>query len=271
MNALLSLFKKKEKQSAVAFSKPTPVAKSFFSKASGDDLPHVDSPATSGGGFDWVNTGVNPEHLRHIFEADNHAIKAVSALVSHVDDMGEQARRIAFVSSESGLEASAMALALGRKLSESTMRVIALDMALNAPTLSKLCGDKALGISDILGEKASFADSILGDSQSKLNILATGQSALTLESMLGHRRMPLMFEAVSRSYDRVLLDFGTLNSRFYADRITQLATFVVIVGLGNAKHQAMIDLYSRYKSEGTIEIAVMMADATIDNKVRQAA
>jgi Mrp family chromosome partitioning ATPase len=182
--------------------------------------------------------------------------------------MGEQARRIAFVSSESGLEASAMTIALGRKLSESSMRVIALDLALNSPTLSKLCGEKALGISDILSEKASFADVILGDTQSKLNIIATGQSPLTLEAMLGHRRMPLMFEAISLSYDRVLLDFGTLNSRFYADRIGQLATFVVIVGLGNAKHQAMIDLYSRYKAEGAIEIAVMMADATMDSKIK---
>jgi Mrp family chromosome partitioning ATPase len=166
------------------------------------------------------------------------------------------------VSSESGIEASAITLSLGRKLSDSAMRVIAIDMALTKPTLSQIVDEKSIGLTDMLVKGTSFAEAIQGDEQSRLNIISAGTCALTLESMFTHRRMDLTFEAVTRSYDRVIMDFGALNSRYYADKISQLATYVIVVGLGDAKHQQLVDLYARYRE--TVDLCVMMADATMN-------
>jgi Mrp family chromosome partitioning ATPase len=250
MRSLLSLFNRTKSDNVLAFQKPV---KADFASASNAER-----------GFEWVKTSDDPRHMRRMFEADIGAISSVSRLVDHINEQGEGARRIAFVSSESGMEASAISIALGRKMAIDPLRVVALDMAISNPFLSKLVSTEAIGLCDVLRGENSIAESILGDDRSNLNIIPVGMTRMTLEAVFNNEHLPDVLEAVSLAYDRILLDFGAANSRFYADKIAAIATFVVVVGRGDDKHRRLIELYKRY--DKTLDMAIILADAVVEER-----
>jgi Mrp family chromosome partitioning ATPase len=215
--------------------------------------------------MEWESVGKQSRHMRDIFEDEFQALKSISMLSSAVSEAGDEARRIAFVSSEGGMAASAMTISLGRLLSYTNMRVAALDFAINEPFLSQLLDEEAFGLTNAINEDCAMSDALYGDDKSTLNLIPVGTRRMTIEALLSNRALLPILEALDLAYDRLLLDFGAMNSRFHADKIASFAPYIIIIGNGDDKHRKMIDQYRRYSDK--CEIAVMMADAPHEERL----
>lgn len=215
--------------------------------------------------IEWEAVGKQSRHLRSVFEDEFQALKSISMLSSAVSEAGETAKHIAFVSSEGGIVASAVAISLGRLLSYTNMRVAALDFAVNEPFLSQLVSEEAYGLTNSLYDDCSISDIIYGDNKSTLNIIPIGSRRVTIEALLSNRALLPILEALGLAYDRLLFDFGAMNSRFHADKIASFASYIIIIGEGDDKHRKMIDQYSRYNDK--CEIVVMMADSAHEERL----
>jgi Mrp family chromosome partitioning ATPase len=241
----------------------SPLLNHFVGGEPYENSPSIAENGIKAGNYNWVATSNDKEAIRRLFVAENGALTSVAALSFRINQLGENARRVAFLSADNGMEAASMAVMIGRHMAKESLRIACVDMAVTQPSISRLLDEENLGLNDLLTNQAEFLEIIYGDDKSTLNIIPCGKARLTAEALFAAHNLNYVLDALTCSYDRIVMDFGALNSRFFADKIASVATTVVIVGSGNIRHQNLIDLYTKYTHSERIELMVIMADATL--------
>jgi Mrp family chromosome partitioning ATPase len=101
-------------------------------------------------------------------------------------------------------------MALARALAAKG-RTVLVDLALNSPNLTAIaCDANAPGLGDLVHGAASFGQIITRDRYSPVHLVTAGRGQIDRDAILGSPRLAIVMEALSRSYDHVVLDGGAL-------------------------------------------------------------
>ncbi|WP_121644294.1 GumC family protein [Notoacmeibacter ruber] len=120
------------------------------------------------------------------------------------------ASRVVFVSPE-GDDAAAVAIAVSRTLADAGLRAILVDLTESAAASTPLLdGEDALGIMDVLADKATLSRAVRGDRYSALSVLPFGQAA-PAEAAKQIDRLPEVLEALEDVFDMVLIEAGAAD------------------------------------------------------------
>jgi MinD-like ATPase involved in chromosome partitioning or flagellar assembly len=130
-----------------------------------------------------------------------------------------------------------MALTLARALGHQA-RVVVVDLAFGTSPLTLVSATPgAPGLADAIRGTASFGEMITKDSLSRVHLVSAGQVGRDAAAVIGSPRFATTIEALSRTYDHVILDAGSLDTAPVA-RLAEVATFAVLVA-GSAKPKAV--------------------------------
>ena len=157
----------------------------------------------------------------------------VADIALAVQESGDMGKRIAVLGAGANVGTSATAVALARALARSA-RVVLIDLSLDRPSLAAITMDPgAPGIADLVRGSATFAQIITRDRFSRLQVVAAGRVGLDAASVYRSDRLAVAVDALSRTYDHVIIDAGAAPG-VPADRIARLAPCAVIVAGGVA-------------------------------------
>ena len=133
------------------------------------------------------------------------AIEDVTASVSRV----RGGRPLAVLGAADGLDTTAIAIRLARRLAEGGPRVVLVGLGAGDAALRAIAADpEAAGLAELAGGAASFADIISRDIQSAVNLIAGGRAGADRVALLSSPLMARSFTALARSYDHVVIDGG---------------------------------------------------------------
>ena len=159
-----------------------------------------------------------------------HAVAAASieALAKDFGEAGEAARRITVVGASPEIGASMTAIALARALAKQG-RVVLVDLALGAPSLSTIASDPAApGIAELVRGTSSFGQIITRDRHSRVHLIMAGQGAIDNQAIMNSQRLAITLEALGRTYDHVVIDAGIMADAIL-ERLAAIAQRVVLV------------------------------------------
>jgi succinoglycan biosynthesis transport protein ExoP len=154
-----------------------------------------------------------------------------------VQESGDMGKRIAVLGASANVGTSSTAVALARALARSA-RVVLIDLSLDRPNLAAITMDPtAPGIADLVGGSATFAQIITRDPSSRAQVVPAGRVGLDAASIYRSDRLAVAVDALSRTYDHVIIDAGAAPG-VPADRIARLAPCAVMVAGGVAAASA---------------------------------
>jgi uncharacterized protein involved in exopolysaccharide biosynthesis/Mrp family chromosome partitioning ATPase len=155
-------------------------------------------------------------------------LEAVEGLAKSLASLGEPGRRVSVVGSRRNVGTTLTAITLARALAKQG-RVVLVDLALKAPSLSAITSDtSAPGISELVFDSASFGDVITRDRLSRVHVIGAGRATANAEAIMSSQRLAVTLEALARSYDYVVVDAGALPE-IAAERFARLAPRAVLV------------------------------------------
>jgi Mrp family chromosome partitioning ATPase len=155
-------------------------------------------------------------------------VEAVEGLAQALGSSGESARRIAVVGTRRGMGTTLAAISLARALARQG-RVVLVDLALEKPGLSAIASEaNAPGIGELVQGSASFGQIITRDRFSRVHLITAGQGKVDDSAIMSSQRLSITLEALSRSYDHVVVDGGALPLTSL-ERLAQLAPRAVLV------------------------------------------
>jgi succinoglycan biosynthesis transport protein ExoP len=154
-----------------------------------------------------------------------------------VQESGDMGKRIAVLGASANVGTSSTAVALARALARSA-RVVLIDLSLDRPNLAAITMDPtAPGIADLVSGSATFAQIITRDRFSRVQVVPAGRVGLDAASIYRSDRLATAVDALSRTYDHVIIDAGAAPG-VPADRIARLAPCAVMVAGGVAAASA---------------------------------
>jgi Mrp family chromosome partitioning ATPase len=154
-----------------------------------------------------------------------------------VQESGDMGKRIAVLGASANVGTSSTAVAIARALARSA-RVVLIDLSLDHPNLAAITMDPtAPGIADLVRGSATFAQIITRDRFSRVQVVPAGRVGLDAASVYRSDRLAGAIDALSRTYDHVIIDAGAAPG-VPADRIARLAPCAVMVAGGVAAASA---------------------------------
>jgi len=155
-------------------------------------------------------------------------IEAVEGLALALGSAGDSGRRIAVVGARRNMGTTLAAISLARALARQG-RVILVDLALESPNLAAIASDaNAPGLTELVMGSASFGQIITRDRYSRVHVITLGKADADGHTILSSQRLAITLEALSRSYDYVVLDAGALPE-IAAEKFALLAPRAVLV------------------------------------------
>ena len=119
-------------------------------------------------------------------------------------------RKITVIGAHQDESITQTALTIARRLSRDA-KVVLVDLTMSSPTLMAVSVDPAApGLTELMQGQASFSDIITKDRLSGVHIVGAGRD-VALRQLLQLPRINLALNALSRSYDYVVLDAGTAS------------------------------------------------------------
>ncbi|MBI4274245.1 MAG: lipopolysaccharide biosynthesis protein [Rhizobiales bacterium] len=138
------------------------------------------------------------------------ATMPIEELAQALRRLGEAGRRITVIGSARNAGTTYTAIGLSRELAKGA-GVVLVDLALGAPNLAIISTDpNAPGICDLLRGTASYGDIITRDRFSPVHLIATGRVGAEGQVLLGSPRLAITLEALTRTYDHVVIDAGAV-------------------------------------------------------------
>jgi len=157
----------------------------------------------------------------------------MSEIAQAVREAGDIGKRVAVLGAAPNNGTTQSALALARSLAEDS-RVILIDLSLERPNLAAVTTDPhAPGVADFVRGAASFSQIITRDRFSRLQVISAGRVGSDAASVYLSERLGIAVDALSRTYDHVLIDGGNAVG-VPAERIARLARCAVLVANGVA-------------------------------------
>ncbi|MCC6891097.1 MAG: lipopolysaccharide biosynthesis protein [Hyphomicrobiales bacterium] len=182
---------------------------------------------------------------------------AIDGLAKALGAADEGGRRIAMVGTRRNMGTTLASISLARALARQG-RTILVDLALASPNLSVIASDpNAPGLYDLVGGAASFGQVITRDRYSRVHLIMLGKGDLSNEAMLTSQRLAITIEALSRSYDYVVLDAGALPT-IAAEQVAKLASRAVLVA-DDLDGAATESARSRLLSAGFPTVSVLVS------------
>ena len=149
------------------------------------------------------------------------------------------------------------ALALARELSRHA-RVVLVDLAFAHPNLSTVAIDPdAPGIADLVRGGASFGAIITRDRDSRAHIVAAGRAGPDNAAILASERIGVALDALSRTYDHVVVDAGTASDPLPEPLLRGAPRAVLVVA--GVPHEAALAARDRLDVAGFAEVAMVGA------------
>jgi Mrp family chromosome partitioning ATPase len=168
--------------------------------------------------------------------------------------LGEAARRITVIGAARNVGTTYTALGLARALAANS-RVVLVDLALATPNISVMSSNPgAPGIAELVQGAASFAEVITRDRFSRTHLVAAGKVGPDTAAILASPRLAATLEALSRSYEHVVIDAGAISAAG-VDAFARLAPRAVLVAT-DAKHPDTIAARKRLIGAGFTDVTV---------------
>ena len=153
---------------------------------------------------------------------------AIEGLAAALGTAGDSGRRVAVVGARRNMGTTLAAISLARALAKQG-RAVLVDLALEAPNLSVIASDvNAPGLSELVQGSVSFGQIITRDRYSRVHLITAGNGDVSSDAILSSQRLAITLEALSRSYDYVVLDAGALPE-IAAEKFARLAPRAILV------------------------------------------
>jgi Mrp family chromosome partitioning ATPase len=181
---------------------------------------------------------------------------AIEALVAALGSADPSGRRVAMVGTRRNMGTTLAAISLARALAAQG-RVVLVDLALGSPNLSAIASDPgAPGLSDLVHGSASFGEIITRDRHSRVHLITVGKAEVTSGAILASQRLAIILEALSRSYDYVVLDCGALPA-IAPEEFARLAPRAVLVA-DDVDSQKTLSARERLLAAGFPDVSVLV-------------
>lgn len=186
---------------------------------------------------------------------------AVERLTAHVRAARGTARLILFTSDDLPEASAACAIALARHLSEDAgVAFVALDGA--AGSLAGLVADpRAPGMSELLFGVAGFGETIHRDARSWAHLIPPGRDVISGPAMVSADRLPLVLEALKRTYEVVVVAAPSLSGAPAEVRLADLDPLVVCLNRDDAPPTSAVETFDAL-AERRFARVVMLCLAT---------
>jgi succinoglycan biosynthesis transport protein ExoP len=181
----------------------------------------------------------------------------IEAMAQALREAGDIGKRIAVVGAARNIATTPIAVALARALARDA-RVILIDFALERPDLATISTDpRAPGLAELARGTASFAQVITRDRFSRVQMIAAGRVGPDAASVVMSERLTVGIDALSRTYDHVVIDAGAAMP---PERVARLAPCGVLVASGLAATEADAGR-TRLGEAGFTDVAVFAGTA----------
>jgi succinoglycan biosynthesis transport protein ExoP len=156
------------------------------------------------------------------------ATDAIEGLAAALGTAGDSGRRVAVVGARRNMGTTLAAISLARALAKQG-RAVLVDLALESPNLAVIASDvDAPGLSELVQGSVSFGQIITRDRYSRVHLVTVGKADVGSDAILSSQRLAITLEALSRSYDYVVLDAGALPE-IAPEKFARLAPRAVLV------------------------------------------
>jgi uncharacterized protein involved in exopolysaccharide biosynthesis/Mrp family chromosome partitioning ATPase len=153
---------------------------------------------------------------------------AIEGLAAALGTAGDSGRRVAVVGARRNMGTTLAAISLARALAKQG-RAVLVDLAIESPNLSVIASDEnAPGLSELVQGAVSFGQIISRDRYSRVHVITAGKGDVSVNAILSSQRLAVTLEALSRSYDYVVIDAGALPE-IAAEKFARLAPRAVLV------------------------------------------
>jgi succinoglycan biosynthesis transport protein ExoP len=182
-------------------------------------------------------------------------LEAIEALGREIAAAGEAARRITVVGAARHVGTTVTAITLARSLARRG-RVVLVDLALGSPDLSVIASDPAApGIAELIRGSASCGEIIMRDRHSSVHVVMAGSALADAEAIIASERLSITLEALSRSYDHLVIDAGALPG-IAAERFAEFAPRALLIA-GVIDDLAAIEARERLLHAGFTDVSVL--------------
>ncbi|HEV2957669.1 MAG TPA: exopolysaccharide transport family protein [Xanthobacteraceae bacterium] len=169
----------------------------------------------------------------------------------------EPGRRVVVVGAQRHIGTTLTALALARDLARHA-RVVLVDLAFAHPNLAAVAVDPgAPGIADLVRGGASFGAIITRDRDSRVHIVPAGRGGPDSAAILASERIGVALDALSRTYDHVVIDAGTASEALPEPLLRGAPRAVLVVA--GVPHEAALAARDRLHVAGFAEVAMVGA------------
>ncbi len=156
------------------------------------------------------------------------AFKAIEEVARELRAAGNGGRRVAVFGTSRNVGTTMSAVTLARALGRNA-RVVLIDLSVGSPDLAAISDDpNAPGLAEVIRGTASFGDALTRDKLSRVHLVGAGRIGNDGAAVVASARLAIIFEALVRTYDHVLIDAGA-SFEAPVERIHELAPRAVLV------------------------------------------
>jgi succinoglycan biosynthesis transport protein ExoP len=181
--------------------------------------------------------------------------EAIEGLATTLGTAGESGRRVAVVGARRNVGTTLAAISLARALARKG-RAVLVDLALESPNLSVIASDAdAPGLRELVEGSVAVGEIITRDRHSRVHVITVGNGDAGAHVILSSQRLAITLEALSRSYDYVVLDAGALPD-IAAEKFAKLAPRAVLVA-DDVDSPETVSARERLLSAGFPDVSVL--------------
>ncbi|MBN9582268.1 MAG: lipopolysaccharide biosynthesis protein [Afipia sp.] len=173
------------------------------------------------------------------------------------------ARKITVIGARPDDSVTLTALTLARLLSR-TAKVVLVDLAMASPALARLSTDPAApGLTDLMQGAASFGQIITRDRLSRLHLVGAGGDP-SQRALLQSPRVAMALDALSRTYDYVVLDAGAAAD--LPPYIIASQAHAVVVPSAEIGERARMTLRDQLLASGFAGVTVLTSSVKVEDE-----
>jgi succinoglycan biosynthesis transport protein ExoP len=164
---------------------------------------------------------------------DQEAAYHISAIADIAEDLhqkGATDRPIAVFGVSRGFDASWTALKLARALAETGRAILVSLGSADSAIRTASTDPSANGLAELADGTASFGSIITKDRQSSVHLISSGHTPTDRSEIMASDIVPVSFEALSRSYDYVVIAAGMIGGSELDDVATIAPSAVLVAG-----------------------------------------